>query len=331
MTSTMRAFRAKDDSLVPVVEPVPTPGARQVLVRVKASSVNARDLMIAHGIYPRVVLPDRIPLSDGAGVVEAVGPEVTRLRVGDRVANAYFSTWYGGPLREVGPQYGSELDGWLTEYAVADEQSLVVVPDHLSFEEAATLPCAGVTAWSAVAGVGPGDTLLVLGSGGVSVFALQLALAAGARVIATTSSDTKAERLLALGASDVVNYVHTPAWGARVRELTAGRGVDAVVEVGGGGTVAQSLGALALGGRISLVGSLAGAGEGLDLMRFFFAGAAMRTIGIGSRSDFEDLNRVLDRHRIHPVVDRVFPLDEAPDALAYAESGSRFGKVVISH
>jgi NADPH:quinone reductase-like Zn-dependent oxidoreductase len=298
---------------------------------VKASSLNARDLMIANGTYPVPAPSGRVPLSDGAGVVEAVGDNVSRFRVGDRVVNSFHPTWFGGPLREVGPFYGVQRDGWLTEYIVVDEEALVAKPEHLSFEEAATLPCAAVTAWSALAGINAGDTVLVQGSGGVSVFALQFAKLAGARVVATTSSDEKAQRLLALGADKVVNYVDTPEWGARVRVLTDGGGVDVIVEIGGAGTMAQSVEAVAFGGRISLVGNLGTASDGMDVMRFFRTGATLRTIGVGSRSDLEEMNRVITRHRLRPVIDRVVPFAEALDAFSWFETGSRFGKVVISH
>ena len=307
----------------------PTPGRGQVVVRVKASSINARDALIAGGNYPWPLRPNLIQLSDGAGVIEAVGPDTARFQPGDRVVNSFSPTWFGGPLRELGPMYGSELDGWLTEYAVVDENALVRAPANLSYEEAATLPCAALTGWSAVAGVRPGDTVLVQGSGGVSLSALQFALTAGARVIATTSSDAKAERLRELGASEVVNYVETPEWGAAVQKLTGG--VDLVVEVGGAGTITQSLEALALRGTISFVGHLAGAGNGLDLMSFFLRAATLKTIGVGSRSDFEEMNRAIERHQLRPVIDRVFPFAEAPQAFEHFEHGSRFGKVVISH
>jgi NADPH:quinone reductase-like Zn-dependent oxidoreductase len=270
-------------------------------------------------------------LSDGAGVIEAVGEGVSRFNVGDRVVPAYHPAWFGGAARLVTDRYGIHIDGWLTEYLVLNEQSLVPIPAHLTFEEAATLPCAAVTAWSAIAGIGAGDTVLIQGTGGVSIFALQLARAAGARVIATTSSDEKASRLSALGASDVINYVTTPEWGKQVRALTDDRGVDLVVEVGGAGTIAQSIASVGYGGQISLVGNLAPSADGMDMMQFFFAGATLKSISVGSRSDLEAMNRVIALHGIHPVIDRVFPFDAALDAFTYFETGSRFGKVVISN
>ncbi len=306
------------------------PAAGEVLVRVKASSLNARDLPIVEGRYSRPVPPGRVPLSDGAGVVEAVGAGVTRFQAGDRVMSTFHPNWLYGALGGWGELYGVQLDGWLTEYLAVSEQSLVPVPGHLSFEEAATLPCAALTAWSALAGVGPGDTVLLQGSGGVSIFALQFARLAGARVLATTSSTGKAERLHALGASGVIDYTATPEWGARARELTDGRGADLVVEIGGAGTIRQSITALAHGGRISLVGNLA-PGDGMDLTEFLNRGATLRTITVGSRSDFERMNRVISRHELRPVIDRVFPFDEAPGAFAYFAEKTHFGKIVISH
>ncbi|MFJ2211945.1 NAD(P)-dependent alcohol dehydrogenase [Streptomyces sp. NPDC101062] len=329
----MQTFQMNGDGgpvVAPVERPVPVPSAGEVLVRVKASSLNARDLRIANGTYPVPTPPGRIPLSDGAGIVEAVGDGVSRFRVGDRVMSTFHPTWIYGAFPKWGELYGVQRDGWLTEYIAVDEQSVVGVPEHLSFEEAATLPCAALTAWSAVSGVGAGDVLLVQGSGGVSVFALQFARLAGARVLATTSSAEKARRLGALGASDVVDYVSTPEWGAQVRALTGGRGADLVVEIGGAGTISQSIAAITEGGRISLVGNLA-SGGGMDLTRFFQRGATLRAITVGSRSDFEQMNRVISRHQLRPVVDRVFPFDETPDAFSHFEKGSRFGKVVISH
>jgi NADPH:quinone reductase-like Zn-dependent oxidoreductase len=298
-------------------------------MRVHASSLNARDLFMLDGRFP--VPPGRVPLSDGAGVVEAVGPGVTRFEVGDRVVNSFHPTWFGGPQRKAGPAYSTDLDGWLTEYVVIDQQGLVPMPEHLDFTEAATLPCPAVTAWSAVAGAGPGDTVLVQGSGGVSLFALQLAGAAGARVIATTSNDKKAKRLVELGASDVINYVSTPDWGTEVRKLTKGLGADVIVEVGGAGTIAQSIAAVAYRGVISLTGNVAPATTGIDVVSLLYSSATLRVIGGGSRSDLEDMNRAIEAHRLRPVIDRVFPFVEATAAVTHMASGAHFGKVVISH
>src|SRR5229473_1632488 len=240
---------------------IPVPGPHEVLVRVQANSLNFRELSILRGYYPLPIRPDVVPVSDGAGWVVAVGSDVTRARVGDRVADVLFPHWIDGPwAQEYSAQIGGSLDGMLTEYAVLSEEGVVQIPDHLSFEEAAALPCAGVTAWNALTGARPlqaGDTVLTLGSGGVSLFALQFAKLFGARVIATTSSDEKAERLKALGADSVINYRTTPAWHEVVRELTDGQGVDRVIEVGGAGTLEQSIKSTAVSGQISLVGWLA--------------------------------------------------------------------------
>ncbi|MFE2990601.1 NAD(P)-dependent alcohol dehydrogenase [Streptomyces sp. NPDC059262] len=305
------------------------PGTGQVLVRVHASSLNARDLFMLDGRYP--VPPGRVPLSDAAGVVEATGPGTTRFAVGDRMVNSFNPLWFGGPQRTPGQNHHTDIYGWLAEYVVIDEQLLVPMPAHLDFIEAATLPCAAVTAYSALEGVGPGDTVLVQGSGGVSLFALQLARAAGARVIATTSSEKKAARLRELGASDVINYRDTPNWGAEVRRLTNDQGADIIVEVGGAGTITQSIAAVAYRGVISLVGHVAFDTTGMSLLDFTYSGATLRAIGGGSRSDLEDMNRVITAHQLRPVIDRVFPFEEALDAAAHLASGAHFGKVVISH
>lgn len=309
---------------------VPEPGPGQVLVEVKASSLNYRDTLIAGGDVPSDT-PGRIPLSDGAGVVAAVGPGVERFAVGDSVVNTYFPDWIGGPMLRVGKQYGLELDGWLTDYIVVREDGLVAMPAHLSFEEAATLPCAAITAWSALEGVGAGDTVLIQGTGGVSVFALQFAKAAGAEVIATTSTARKADRLRELGADAVVLYPETPQWGSVVRELTRDVGVDRVVETAGAGSITESLRATKRGGQIALIGNLAPSEQGLDLMTQFFNQVTIRPISLGSRVAMESMLRVIERHRLRPVVDRVFPFGEAPDAFTYFGKGARVGKVVISN
>jgi NADPH:quinone reductase-like Zn-dependent oxidoreductase len=315
----------------------PRPGPNEVLMRVRASSLNYRDLMVLKGGGRGPAKLGVIPLSDGAGEVEAVGDRVTRVRVGDRIAACFHPRWFGGPIR---PEYltdrlGANLDGMLAEYAVVSEEALVQLTSHLSFEEGATLPCAAVTAWVALTGhrrFAAGDTILMLGSGGVSVFALQFARILGARVIATTSTADKAERLTALGASEVINYTETPNWHEKARELTDGRGVDCVVEVGGPGTIAMSLKALAVGGHVSLIGaSLTPSGTGLDPLLLTGRGITLGSISVGSRVDFEAMNRAIAMHRLHPVIDRVFPFTEAKEAYRHFESRGHFGKVVIAH
>jgi NADPH:quinone reductase-like Zn-dependent oxidoreductase len=321
---------------------MPVPGPHEVLVRVRACSLSFRELMILIlGYYPLPVRPDVIPVSDGAGEVIAVGEGVTRAKVGDRVVGAVFPRWIDGPFAwEYAAQLGGSLDGMLTEVAVLSEEALIHIPDHLSFEEAATLPIAAVTAWNALTGSRPlqaGDTVLTLGSGGVSLFALQIAKLFGARVIVTTSSEEKAHRLKALGADEVLNYRTTPDWHVAVRELTGGQGVDQVIEVGGPGTIVQSISATRYSGEIALIGSLArdasmSETSAFAVLRSAIAGVVtLRSIAAGSRAQFLALNRTIALHRLKPVIDRVFPFDEAQAAYQYYQEVHPFGKVIISH
>jgi NADPH:quinone reductase-like Zn-dependent oxidoreductase len=325
------------DGLVMKEHDVPMPGPREVLVRVRACSLNFRELMILiKGFYPLPVKPDGIPVSDGAGEVVAVGEGVTRAKVGDRVAGAVFPYWMDGSYtRETSDQLGGSLDGMLTEYALLPEEGVVHIPDHLSFEEAAALPCAGVTAWNALTGGQPlqaGDTVLTLGSGGVSLFAIQFAKLFGARVIATTSSEEKAERLKALGADDVVNYRTVPDWYIRVRESTGGGGVDHVVEVGGPGTIVQSIKATRVSGEVALIGSLAANLEAdIGVYRATIAGVVtLRSIALGSRAQFLAMNRAIAVNGLKPAIDCVFPFEEAKAAYRYYQETQPFGKVIIS-
>jgi alcohol dehydrogenase len=315
----------------------PQLGLREILMRVRASSLNYRDLMVLKGGGRGPTKPGVVPLSDGAGEVAAIGDGVTRVKIGDRIAGCFHPRWFGGPIKldYLTDRLGANLDGMLAEYAVLSEEALVHVPSHLSFEEAATLPCAAVTAWVALTGhrrVTAGDTVLTQGSGGVSVFALQFARVLGARVIATTSTAEKAERLKALGASEVINYAETPDWDAKARELTDGRGVDCVVEIGGPGTIAKSLKALAVGGHVSLIGaSLSPSGTMLDPLLLTGRGITVGAISVGSRADFEAMNRAVALHRLRPVIDRTFPFAEAKAAYRHFEGRGHFGKVVITH
>lgn len=315
----------------------PQPGPKEILLRVRATSLNYRDLMVLKGGGRGPTKQGVIPLSDGAGEVAAIGEGVTRVKPGDRVIGTFHPRWFGGPLSAdyLTDRLGANLDGMLAQYAVLSEEALVPTPSDLSFEEAATLPCAAVTAWVALTGhrrVTAGDTVLTLGSGGVSVFALQFARLLGARVIATTSSQTKADRLKALGASDVINYNETPDWDAQARALTDGQGVDCVVEIGGPGTLAQSLKALAVGGHVSLIGSsLSPSGTMLDPLLLSGRGISIGSISVGSRADFAAMNRAIALHRLRPVIDSVFPFANARDAYRHFEGRSHFGKVVISH
>jgi NADPH:quinone reductase-like Zn-dependent oxidoreductase len=310
------------------------PGPGQVAVRLRAASLNYRDLLMVEGRYnPKQPLP-LVPLSDGAGEIETVGPAVTRVAPGERVMSAFAPGWIAGePARErLRATLGGPLDGVLAERVLLDAEGVVPVPAHLSFEEAACLPCAAVTAWNAVTGAGglvAGETLLVLGTGGVSLFALQIGRLLGARVVVTSSSDEKLERALSLGASDVVNYRTHPDWDTVVKDLTGGRGVDRVVEVGGAGTLTRSLRAVRTGGTISLVGNLAGLDAQVNLALVFMRAVTVRGVLVGSRESFEAMSRAIAFHRLRPVVDRVFPFEDAPAAFAHLESGSHFGKIVI--
>jgi NADPH:quinone reductase-like Zn-dependent oxidoreductase len=296
-------------------------------------SLNYRDLMVVKGQYnPKMPLP-RIPVSDAAGEVAAVGPSVTRIKVGQRVAGIFMQKWLSGELDEgkARSALGGAIDGLLAESAVLHEAGLVPVPEHLSFEEAATLPCAALTAWHGLVtepSVKPGDSVLCQGTGGVSLFALQFARLAGARVLITSSRDDKLQRARDLGASDGINYKTTPEWGEKVRELTGGRGVDRVIEVGGAGTLGQSLRAVRMGGLISLIGVLAGAGQ-VNPTPMLMKHIRVQGIFVGSREMFEAMNRAITVHRLHPVVDRVFSFAEAVEAFRYMESGAHFGKICI--
>jgi len=312
--------------------PDPTPGPGEVVVRVRATSLNYRDHLVASGHYfGGAVARDTVPLSDGAGEVVAIGPGASRFKPGDRVAATFFQpTVPGAPPAAL----GAPLDGMLAEQVVGHQDGLVQVPDSLNYEQAACLPCAGVTAWHALVRAGrpvkAGDTVLVLGTGGVSIAALQFAHAAGARVIATSSSDGKVEAVKALGASDVINYRRTVAWEQEVRRLTGGRGVDCVVEVGGAGTLARSIQSLARGGKIGLIGFLAGREGDTSPYPLMLTGGSLHGIFVGDRDMFEEMNRAIEVNRITPVVDRVFPFDEALAAFRYHASGAFIGKVVIS-
>lgn len=314
---------------------IPQPGPGEVLVRVRACSLNYRDQIIPLGFYMGgVVQQDTVPLSDGAGEIAAMGEGVASLKVGDRVAGIFFQDWMDGPPN---PGMGAALGappapGMLQDYVVLPEHGVVPLAETLDFTQAACLPCAGVTAWNALM-EGPrpvkaGDTVLVLGTGGVSLLALQIAKAAGATVIATSSSDEKLERVKALGADHVINYRTTPEWGAEAARL-AGGGVDKVVEVGGAGTLKQSIAAVGFAGEIALIGVLTREGD-TNPHGLMFKGASIRGIFVGSKGMAERLNAFIDQHGIEPVVDKVFPIEKARDAYAYQSSAGLFGKVAIT-
>jgi NADPH:quinone reductase-like Zn-dependent oxidoreductase len=317
------------DQLRQIERPDPIPAPRDVVVRVRATSLNYRDQAVMAGQYfGGAVGRDTVPLSDGAGEVLTIGAAVSRFKPGDRVAATFFQP--GARPAAL----GSPLDGMLAELVVLNEDGLVSIPDHLSYEEAACLPCAAVTAWHALFHAGrptkAGDTVLVLGTGGVSIAALQLARAAGAGVILTSSSDDKAARATALGASGVVNYQRTPDWEQEVRRLTSGRGVDCVVEIGGAGTLARSIRSLARGGKVCLIGFLAGRDGDTNPTPLMMVAGSMHGIFVGDREMFEEMNRAMTVNQITPVVDRVFPFDSAPAAYQYQASRKFVGKVVIS-
>jgi NADPH:quinone reductase-like Zn-dependent oxidoreductase len=313
--------------------PTPKPGRGQILVRMRAASLNYRDLNVSLGRPARGTLPENlIPLSDGAGEVVELGPDVSRVKVGDRVAGLFMQTWLGGDMEpaHVESSRGGAIDGVLAEYVVFDQDGVVHVPAHLSFEEGATLPCAGVTAWNALYAMKPlkvGETVLILGTGGVSIFALQFAHAAGARVIATSSSDDKLVKAKALGASDGINYRQHPEWQNEVMVLTNGRGVDHVVEVGGAGTLARSVESARIGGQVHLIGVLTG-GE-INPVPVLRRNTILRGIYVGSRQMFEAMNAAITQHKIKPVIDRVFPFEEARAAYHYMKGQTHVGKVVI--
>ncbi len=334
----MKAYEIKEfgiDKLEITDREMPEPGPSDVLVRLRATSLNYRDVMVVTGTYnPRMKLP-AIPFSDGAGEVVSVGSAVTKWQAGDRVMPIFAQRWFEGETdeekRRTSLGAGSQWDGVLREYAAFNEESVLKIPDHLSFEEAATLPCSAVTAWNALVVSGQikaGDTVLTLGTGGVSIFALQIAKLFGARVISTSSSDAKIEKLIELGADGTVNYREREDWDRAVLELTGRPGVDHIVEVGGAGTLARSLNAVRLGGHVALIGALSGP-AGFDPVTVFMKAVRLQGIFVGSRRMFEDLLKAVDVAKLEPVIDRVFAFDEVREALRHMESGSHFGKIVI--
>jgi NADPH:quinone reductase-like Zn-dependent oxidoreductase len=323
------------DSLVLREAPTPKLGRGQVLVKMRAASLNYRDLMVLTGRYARgAPLPDLVPLSDGAGEVADIGPEVTRVKPGDRVAGIFMQSWIGGDIEpdHAASSLGGAIHGVLAEYVLFDQQGLVHLPSHLSFEEGATLPCAGVTAWNALYAGRPliaGQSVLVLGTGGVSIFALQFARAAGAQVIATSSSNDKLARATQLGATATVNYRDHPEWQKEVLALTDGRGVDHVIEVGGAGTLARSIEAARLGGQIHQIGVLTGGGGQIDPSVSMRKGLILRGIYVGSRQMFDAMNRAIAGNSLRPVIDRVFAFAQAADAYRHMQSQAHLGKIVI--
>lgn len=334
----MRAFEIPEfgiDNLTEVERPVPECGARDVLVRMHAASLNFRDVMVVEGTYnPRMRLP-AVPLSDGAGEIVEIGSDVTKWRVGDRVCSTVIAGWIDGePTAESAKTAiaAGRADGVLQEYRVFDEQALVTAPEHLSYEETSTLPCAALTAWNALTVSGrikAGETVLTLGTGGVSIFAIQFAKLLGARVIATSSSDEKLLRAKDLCADETINYRATPEWDKAVLELTGGVGADHVIEVGGTGTLERSVKAVRVGGHIALIGALDTGGE-FNPIPVFMKAIRMQGIFIGSRKMFEDMNAKIVDTGLRPAIDRTFEFGEAREALHYMRSGSHFGKIVVA-
>lgn len=312
----------------------PAPGPGEVAVRIRAVSLNHRDLYVLQGVYGGDA-SGRVPVSDGAGEVVALGPGARRFKVGDRVATTFFENWVGGPPTPAAiakARGGGASTGVLSETIVTHEDGLVRIPAHLSFEEAATLPCAAVTAWNGLFKHGRlqrDQFVLLEGTGGVSIFGLQFAAAAGARPIITSSSDAKLERARSLGAVATINYRTHPQWQEQVRAATNGAGVSHVLEVGGKETLPKALAALGLGGHVALIGGLTGFEGSIDVGAVTNRLGALTSVYVGSREDFEAMNAFIAQHRMKPVIDRVFPFEEAPAAFSYLESGSHFGKVVI--
>lgn len=318
-----------------VVElPDPVPGPEEVLVRMRAVSLNYRDLLMLEGVYGRATPLPLTPFSDGCGVVEAVGGSVTRFSPGDRVSTLFFQKWLSGK-----PTYESQMSalgvpvpGAGRELATFHEDGLSRVPDFLTDQQVSTLACAALTAWRALfedSRLQPGDWVVLQGTGGVSIFGLQFAKAAGYRTIITSSSDAKLERARMLGADHLINYRSTPEWGKAAREITGGRGVDFVMEVGGGGTLTESLRSIALMGHIAIIGVLGGAAEPLQMGAMIASGARLQGVSVGSRAMFEAMCRAIDAHRISPVVDKIYDFTDAKDALEAMRANAHFGKIVL--
>ncbi len=324
------------DSIRPATKMSEPLGPRDVLVRLKAASLNYRDLLVATGRYRKNLQLPRVPLSDGAGDVIEVGSAVTSVKPGMRVSPNFMTGWHAGAIM---PEYvttdlGAGEDGVLRQFAVFDERALVKIPDYLSYEEAATLPCAALTAWNGLVEQGQvkaGEVVLVMGTGGVSIFALQFAKMCGAEVIATSSSDDKLRKLKELGASHVINYKTTPSWDKEVVKYTRGRGVDHVIEVGGAGTLEKSATSVKLGGHISLIGVLADPNQqGNHAVHLLMKAVKLQGIFVGSVEMYERMNSALNLHKTKPVIDKVFPSHDVIEALRYMQSGAHFGKVVLT-
>lgn len=334
----MRAIKLKKpgglDNLELVDIDIVEPQHGEIRIRNHASSLNFHDYVVAIGLLP--VDDGRIPMSDGAGVVEAVGPGVTEFKPGDKVMSCFFPHWADGratDAAQMGDVPGDMMDGFAAETVTMTASAFTTMPEGYSFEQAATLPCAAATAWRALmveAKVKPGDTVLVQGSGGVSVFALQFAKAAGCHVIATSSSDAKLEKLKALGADQLINYKEVENWGDKVLEITGGKGVNVVVEVGGSGTLPQSIRAIAVGGHISMIGVLTGIQGEVPTAELFQKNAVISGISVGSRASQQDMVKAINVNGIEPVIDRSFGLEDLAEAFRLQESQQHFGKICLS-
>ncbi|UYF98965.1 MULTISPECIES: zinc-dependent alcohol dehydrogenase family protein [unclassified Halomonas] len=332
-TVTLKAPGGLDQLGVFEREAPNAPGAGEILVRIHASSLNFHDYAVVAGMIPTD--DGRIPMSDGAGVVEAVGEGVTEFAVGDRVVSTFFPTWLEGPARvgDFRTTPGDGVDGYAREQITRPATWFTHQPEGYSHAEAATLTTAGLTAWRALVvdgGLKAGDTVLVLGTGGVSIFALQFAKMMGARVIATSSSDEKLEKLKALGAEHVINYQKTPEWGKKVKELTGGEGVDHIVEVGGPKTLPQSIDAVKIGGHMALIGILTGREGDIPTAKLMAKQATLKGLIVGSRRDQLEMIRAIEASHLRPIIDREFGLEEIGDAFRHQESGQHFGKICLS-
>ncbi|MEN6543422.1 NAD(P)-dependent alcohol dehydrogenase [Parvibaculum sp.] len=335
----MRAIVLKDgfgiDHLHLENREVPKAGPGEIVVRLKAASLNYRDLATVTGFGRTEPGAPLVPLSDGAGEVVEVGAGVTRVKVGDHVCPQFFQSWFsGGPsLAAISQPLGGPLDGCAQDYIKLSAEGVAKAPAGYTAEEAATLPCAALTAWRALVVEGDikaGDTVLLQGTGGVSIFALQFAKAAGARVIITSSSDEKLERAKALGADLTINYKKTPDWSSEARKLTRGRGVDHVVEVGGADTLSQSIMAARIGGHVAVIGILSGVVKDVNVAAIFSQNLRITGISVGSRAHFEDMVRAIEVNDIHPVIDKRYPLEEACAAFTTMAGASHFGKIVLN-
>lgn len=331
----MRVYELRDktglEALTLTERKEPVPGPEQTLIEMRAAAINYRDLLVSRGLYPDMHVPI-IPVSDGVGTVIAVGENVTRVKPGDRVAGIFDQNWLSGDIPAKPLTLGEGMDGVLAQYVMLHQDGVVRVPEHLTDEEAATLPCAAVTAWNALMVRGalrPGETVLVQGTGGVSLFALQFAHMTGARVIVTSSNDEKLELAQRLGADETINYKHTPDWDKEVLNFTNGKGADYVVEVGGADTLSRSLNAVRVGGQISLIGILSGISAEIPIIPILTKEIRVQGIYVGNRSTFEQMNNAIALHKLKPVIDRVFPFEEAPEALKYMERGGHVGKICI--